>query len=147
MANLHEKLYTSGDATEVNLKDYLPDIAKSLLNMYDSNINVFESIDSCLIDLDLAVSLGLILTEIINNTVKYAFPNNEEGHFFIKFHQKKDMGVLEFFDDGVGLPEGFDFDSSNGLGMTVIKTLTNQIEGESEIVSDKGAHFKIVFPL
>ena len=99
--------------------------------------------DDAMIDLDLAISLGLILTEMINNTIKYAFPNSNESNFYIKFRKNGDEGVLNLYDEGVG----FDIESSTGLGMTVIKSLTTQIDGETTIVSDKGTHFKIVFLL
>jgi len=147
MSTLHEKLYTSNDLDEVDIKEYLPDIARSLLLMYESEIPVKEDMDTCMIDLDLAVSLGLILTELINNTIKYAFSEGNEGTFFIKFRVTGNQGVLDLYDDGKGLPEGFDFDSSSGLGMTVIKSLTQQINGETSIIPDKGSHFNFKFPL
>ena len=115
--------------------------------MYESDIKVWEDMDDAMIDLDLAIRVGLILTEMINNTIKYAFPDSNEGNFYIKFRKNGDEGVLNLYDEGVGLPDGFDFEFSNGLGMTVIKSLTAQIEGESKIIPDNGAHFKIKFPL
>ena len=115
--------------------------------MYNSNIELKIDVDDVKIDLDLSVSLGLILTEIINNTIKYAYPKGDEGNFYMKFVKDNNMGVLDLYDDGVGLPDGFDFESSNGLGMTVIKSLTTQINGECFIVPDEGAHFRIRFPL
>jgi len=147
MSMLHEKLYSTGDTTEVDLESYLYDISNGLFNMYNSNIELKIDVDDVKIDLDLAVSLGLILTEIINNTIKYGFPNEEYGNFSIKFIKQDKIGVLDLYDDGVGLPDGFDFESSNGLGMTVIKSLTTQINGECFIVPDEGAHFRIRFPL
>ena len=147
MSMLHEKLYSTGDTTEVDLESYLYDISNGLFNMYNSNIELKIDVDDVKIDLDLAVSLGLILTEIINNTIKYGFPNEEYGNFSIKFIKQDKIGVLDLYDDGVGLPDGFDFESSNGLGMTVIKSLTTQINGECFIVPDEGAHFRIKFPL
>ena len=147
MSTLHEKLYTGNDLDEVDIKEYLPDIARSLLMMYESEIPVNVNMSSYMIGLDLAVSLGLILTEVVNNVVKYAFSDEEQGNFFIDFRVEDNQGVLDLYDDGVGLPDGFDFEFSNGLGMTVIKSLTAQIEGESKIIPDNGAHFKIKFPL
>ena len=147
MSNLHDKLYSSSSMDKVDIKDYLPDISRSLIQMYDSDIQVFEDMDSYSIDLDFAVSLGLILTEIINNMVKYAFEDGNNNKFFIEFKINGNTGVLDLFDNGKGLPDGFDFESSTGLGMTVIKSLTQQINGEVSIVSDDGAHFRIKFPL
>ena len=146
MATLHEKLYSSSSDNEINIGEYLPDIACGLFNMYNSSIDIQEDIEDVMIDLDLAVSLGLILTEIINNTIKYAF-SNKNGTFYIKFKSNNDKGVLDLYDDGVGLPENFSFEDSTGLGMTVIKSVTTQIEGEISIVPDKGTHFRIIFSL
>ena len=147
MSSLHDKLYSSSSMDKVDIKDYLPDISRSLIQMYDSDIQVFEDMNSYSIDLDFAVSLGLILTEIINNMVKYAFEDGNNNKFFIEFKINDNTGVLDLFDNGKGLPDGFDFESSTGLGMTVIKSLTQQINGEASIVSDDGAHFRIKFPL
>jgi two-component sensor histidine kinase len=61
-----------------------------------------------LINLDIAIPIGLIVTEIVNNTIKYAFPEGDVGSFNIKFHVNGVVGVLECWDDGVGLPEDFD---------------------------------------
>jgi two-component sensor histidine kinase len=147
MATLHEELYKSSNTSYVSIKEYLPDIANVLIRMYNSNIKIQYDIEDVIIDLDLAIGLGLILTEIINNTIKYAYPNNEEGNFFIKFNKNNNIGVLDLFDEGEGLPEGFSFDSSKGLGMMVIKRLSAQIDGEAFIIPDSGAHFRIKFPL
>jgi two-component sensor histidine kinase len=147
MFTLHDKIYRSNSSTDTNIKDYLPDIAKSLLQMYDMNVKVWEDLDEAMINLDLAIPLGLMLTEVINNLVKYAYPGSDNGNFFIKFKFKGSMGVLDLYDDGVGLPDSFDFESSTGLGMTVIKSLTSQIDADTFIIPDEGAHFRIIFPL
>lgn len=147
MSTLHEKLYNSEHYTEVDINDYLPDIAKGLLSMYNSNINLNYELEPVMVDLDLSVSLGLILTEVINNTIKYAFPTGKPGNFYMKFLKENNYGVLDLYDDGKGLPDDFDFESSTGLGMTVIKSLTAQINGEAMIIPAEGSHFRIKFPL
>jgi two-component sensor histidine kinase len=148
MAELHEKIYASNSGSDVDIKEYLPEIAQSLISMYNSNIQLVADLESFSIDLDLAVSLGLILTEIINNAVKYAFKvDSWDNKFSIVFKITSGEGVLDLFDNGQGLPEGFDLESGKGLGMTVIKSLTSQIDGDLSIVPDSGAHFRIKFPL
>ena len=114
--------------------------------MYNSSIKINSDMDSVIVDLDLAVPLGLILTEIINNTNKYAFPE-KDGNFYIILRLNGDKAILDLYDDGLGLPENFKFEDSVGLGMTVIKSLTQQLEGEISIVPDKGAHFKLILPI
>ncbi len=146
MASLHEKLYSSSNNNEINIGEYIPEIAIELFKMYNSKIQIHSDVEDTMVDLDLAVSLGLILTEIINNTIKYAFPV-KEGNFYIKFQLIHNDGILDLYDDGVGFPKDFNFEDSTGLGMTVIKSLTTQIEGKLIIVPDNGSHYRIVFPI
>ena len=82
MAQLHEKIYKSSINNNIDLKDYLVDIASGILTMYNSSIKINSDMDSVIVDLDLAVPLGLILTEIINNTNKYAFPE-KDGNIYM----------------------------------------------------------------
>ena len=114
--------------------------------MYNSHIKIVKDLEDVNVNIDIAISLGLILTEVINNTIKYAFPK-EDGHFFIRFKTQNGKGILDLYDDGVGLPEGYKIEDSTGLGMTVIQSVTSQINGELKIIPDKGTHFRIKFPL
>jgi two-component sensor histidine kinase len=147
MSVLHEKIYKSTSFTEVDIEDYLPDLINSLINMHNSNIVVNNNISSFMLDLDIAIPIGLIVTEIVNNTIKFSFPNNESGNLYVNFNVEDTLGILDLYDDGVGLPDSFDFESSTGLGMTVIKSLTSQIDADTFIIPDEGAHFRIIFPL
>lgn len=147
MAVLHEKIYKSTSFTDVNVKDYLPEIINSLLSMYNSQITLNENIESFMLDLDAAIPIGLIVTEIVNNAIKYAHPNDENGNLYINFKVEGKCGILDIHDDGVGLPEDFNMDDSSGLGMTVIKSLTAQLEGKVMVIPDSGAHFRLTFPL
>ncbi|MDD2644047.1 MAG: histidine kinase dimerization/phosphoacceptor domain -containing protein [Methanobacteriaceae archaeon] len=146
MASLHEKLYNSSSNNNIKINDYLPDIALGIFNMYNSHIKIVKDLEDVNVNIDIAISLGLILTEVINNTIKYAFPK-EDGHFFIRFKTQNGKGILDLYDDGVGLPEGYKIEDSTGLGMTVIQSVTSQINGELKIIPDKGTHFRIKFPL
>jgi two-component sensor histidine kinase len=147
MSVLHEKIYKSTSFTEVDIEDYLPDLINSLINMHNSNIVVNNNISSFMLDLDIAIPIGLIVTEIVNNTIKFSFPNNESGNLYVNFNVEDTLGILDLYDDGVGLPDGFNLNDSSDLGMTVVQTLTNQIEGKVKIVPDNGAHFEIIFPI
>ena len=101
--------------------------------------------DDAMIDLDLAISLGLILTEMINNTIKYAFPNGENGNFRISLKYFDGTVQLIMADDGVGLPEGMDIYNSPSLGLTIINGLTGQLEGEFYQISGPGTAYGIEF--
>ncbi len=147
MTSLHEKIYKSSEFQKVDLKNYFPDIVENLLHMYESNIKFHSDLESEVVDLDTAIPLGLILTEIINNATKYAFPE-KEGNFYIKYNNiDNESGVVDFWDDGVGFPKDFDYENTDSLGLTVIKSLTSQINGEFIIVPDNGAHYQVSFPI
>lgn len=146
MTSLHEKIYKSSEFQKVDLKTYFPDIVENLLHMYESNIMFHSDLKSEVVDLDTAIPLGLILTEIINNATKYAFPE-KDGNFYIKYNKINDCGVIDFWDDGVGFPEDFDYENTDSLGLTVINSLTSQINGDFTIVPDNGAHYQVSFPI
>ena len=79
--------------------------------------------------MDIIIPLGLMINELILNTIKYAFPNGK-GHLSIRLKSKLENMILIVSDDGVGLPDNFDIHSANSLGMTIIQSLTQQIDGE-----------------
>lgn len=144
MALIHEKVYNSSSLHEVNLKDYLLDILRSLLSLYSSSIKINDNLIDLDVDLELAIPLGLIFVELMNNVIKYAFPN-EDGNVFIDLSVNGDLATLLFYDDGVGLSDDVDVFDSPSLGLTVVNSLIKQIEGNLSIYECDGAGFKIEF--
>ena len=102
--------------------------------------------DDAMIDLDLAISLGLILTEMINNTIKYAFPNTVDNKFFIDLSSNNEIITIKMWDNGIGLPENVNIFSSESLGFTIIRNLSRQLEAELNVLSDvEGFGLEITF--
>jgi two-component sensor histidine kinase len=101
-----------------------------------------------MITIEKAVPCSLIVNELISNSLKHAFPGDRKGEIRIGF--RLDEGtksyVLEYGDNGVGLPPGLDASSATTLGMRLIHGLTKQLQGSIEIRSHEGAHFRIAFP-
>jgi two-component sensor histidine kinase len=96
---------------------------------------------------DQILSLGLAANELISNAVKHAFPSDREGTIKISFRKTEKDCVLAVRDDGVGLPEGFDSAKSRGLGMRVLSTLAQQLNGKVTHESDAtGSRFALHFP-
>ncbi len=88
-----------------------------------------------------------MLNEILSNALKHAFPEGRSGKITISIELiQKNRCQIIVTDDGVGLPEKIDLETAEGLGLQLIKILTNQIDGTIEINRDKGTTFKIVFP-
>ncbi len=142
---MYQKIYNSTDFANLNLKEYLDNIVESLLNMYHSDIKYISKIDDIELNNEQAISLGLIVNELINNTIKYAFPNDEEGTITIKARRINKTIDFEYRDSGIGLPEDTDFKNSTSLGLMVINNLSEQINGDAQYHYDNGTVIKIPF--
>ncbi len=149
MALVHEKLYQSEDFSTINYKEYVEDMVRELSRSYRVSYDVklhFEIGDVSL-GLSMAIPCGLILNELVSNTLKYAFPENRKGNIRVIFHLRKDRKYeLIVQDDGVGLPPELDFDKTRSMGLYLVKLLTKQIGGTVRLNRKEGTSFKIVFP-
>jgi len=95
---------------------------------------------------NVAVPLGLIVNELFTNSLKYAFPD-ENGNLQVDFRGNNEMYMLSIKDDGIGLPEDFGIEKTNSLGLTLVKILTEQINGTLEIESENGTKWLIKIPI
>ncbi len=145
MALIHEKIYGSASLSEVNMKDYIESLVTSLFELYDSDIKFHLDMESLYLDMDQSIPMGLIINELVTNTIRYAFPNNEKGNLFIEFKKEKNHYILIVKDDGIGLPEEFDLENLNSLGLIVVTNLTLQIGGIISVINCEGTGFKIEF--
>jgi PAS domain S-box-containing protein len=147
---VHEKLYQSEDLSNINLYDYIKDLSNTLLSGYhmdSEQISLEFDADSVLISIDTAISCGLITNEIITNSLKYAFGDNGTGSIRVVIRTKEDSNIeLRISDNGIGLPDGFDFDNSKTLGLKLVKKLAeNQLRGTIDVIAGKGTEFIIKF--
>jgi two-component sensor histidine kinase len=145
MALIHEKIYGSGSLSDVNIKEYIESLVTSLFDVYETNITLHSDIESVDLNMEISIPLGLIINELVNNVIKYAFPNNEKGNLYIKFKKEVNKYILIFKDDGVGLPDDFDLDNLSSLGLIVVTNLTLQIGGIISVINCEGTGFKIEF--
>lgn len=144
MAMIHEKLYQSDRFGTIELSDYIRDLANHLLRSYSirpGHIRLSVDIDNILLEVDSAVSCGLIINELVTNSLKYAFPvsstaspdpsklTQHEISIIAKPTGPKRFSIL-YRDNGVGLPEDFDIENSKTLGLQLISSLTEQLEGQ-----------------
>ncbi len=146
MALIHEKLYKSHDINQVDLQSYITSLIESLFISYDvsSSLNLKLKVDDIKLNLDTAIPCGLILNELITNTIKYAFPNNL-GNLEIECTESDNEFTLIVCDDGVGLPSDINIDSPRTLGLRIVKSLTDQIDGTIELDRSQGTKFIIKF--
>jgi two-component sensor histidine kinase len=151
MALVHEKLYKSKDLTNINLRDYLSDLANLLFSGFPAASEkvslIFEGED-VLVTIDIAVPIGLVITELLTNSLKYAFPNTQSGSIFIRMqkHEPSEL-VLEISDNGIGAPEPFNLAQKNTIGIpTVLSIVRQQLRGFIQLDTSHGFNWKISFP-
>lgn len=142
---MHEKIYQSENLVDIELKDYIDSIVESLFDIYSSKIQYVSKVEDIKLNAKQAKSLGLIVNELINNTVKYAFPDDNPGKVEIRIGRIDKKIEVEYRDSGVGIPDSVDFDNPTSLGLTVIQNLTKQIDGNIEYTYDNGTCISIVF--
>lgn len=149
MALVHEALYRTNDFRRLNLDDYIKRLGNDLLRSYNLDPEKIkmevDAIDVAL-DMDTGIACGLILNELITNSIKHAFPDDRNGKIKVNFFVVDKKAYLTVSDEGIGLPEGLDVDNCKTLGMRLVKTLINQLDGELEVENQHGTSFKIEFP-
>lgn len=98
-----------------------------------------------MVDIDTIVPLGLVLNELVTNSMKYAFPDGAEGEINIEFHKYNNEFMLIVSDTGIGFPMDMDFRSTDSLGLKLVNNLIHQINGTIELERGKGTKFEIKF--
>jgi len=148
MALIHEQLYQSEDLAKIDLVDYIQNLVANLFSSYDVNsqqINLHLNIGNILLCLDVAIPCGLIINELISNSLKHAFPNSKKGNIYIEMYTINEQYCLNIRDDGVGLPQYIDPNNTDSLGLQIVAALTQQLEGSLKINSNNGTEFQIKF--
>ncbi len=145
MAYIHESLYQNKDFSQINFSEYITNLSKNLLYSYrklDSLVELKLQLDEVFLDIDTSIPLGLIINELLTNSLKYAF-NNKKGILTIKLKQDKQKIQLKIADNGVGLPENFDIYTTETLGLQLVTTLAEQIDANLQCINKNGTQFII----
>ncbi|MFC1887905.1 histidine kinase dimerization/phosphoacceptor domain -containing protein [Candidatus Cloacimonadota bacterium] len=150
MALIHEKLYSESNFAKIDIASYI----KTLLNYLFRNFSTLSAdiklevdTEDILLDIDTAVPCGLILNELVSNSLKYAFPDNKKGMLKVSFKQNKDICELIVKDNGIGIPENLDINKTSTLGFQLVKALTEQLHGNFELRLDSGTEVIIRFKI
>ena len=146
---LHEKLYKSATAPEVNVNTYIPELIDHLYQSFDfrdRKIVISHAIDPIYLDTAEVLPLAVILNEAVTNSLKYAFPGGRRGEIYLTLRQMPGgMVQLQISDNGVGLPAGFRDTIGKSLGFTLITGLASQLEANYGIENDGGVVITIQF--
>ena len=149
MSFVHESLYQSKTLSEVNFAEYIQNIARNLYHSYgrpEGGIALDFDLEQIQLNLDTSIPCGLIINEVVSNSLKYAFSGRDNGVIRIEFSKLSDGRLkLIISDDGIGLPADFDIENAESLGLQLVTTLVTQISGELEIDVTSGTKFNIVF--
>lgn len=148
MALIHEKLYQSEDIERIDLKDYINDLIRSLFQSYEvSNIELKIDVKNVFMGIDFAIPCGLIINELVTNSIKYAFSDGRRGAISILFNSlEKGFSQLDISDNGVGIPENIDINKTASLGLHLVTLLArDQLNGEINLDRNNGTKFIIKF--
>jgi len=149
IALIHEKLYQSRDFESIDVKDYINELASNLLNSYGrtDNVKLDINVENVTLDIDKSVPCGLIINELLMNSLKYAFPDGRKGTIKITFKPKdNNMLQLTISDDGIGIAKDLDIRNTKTLGLNlVIQLAESQLNGEIILLRDRGTEFQINF--
>ena len=149
MAMIHEKLYQSPDLTRINMKDYIESFVSGLFSLYmveTTAIHLQTDLEDIEMGIDTAIPVGLIINELVTNSLKHAFPaGNEGGIIEISFRKEGELLTLKIADNGIGLPERRKIETKKSLGLQLVSNLVNQLDGTMMVSGENGTEVKLQF--
>jgi len=148
MAILHQNLYTEDDLTNINVHQYISNLCDNLINTYQvkNEVAIELNVAKMMVDVDALIPIGLIINEIVCNTLKYAFTDENNGKIQISFMEVEDHVALNIRDNGVGLPNGKLEIKKESLGAKLINSFMDRLGGKLIAYNDQGAVFEMRFP-
>ena len=149
IADIHDRLCYSKDLESICCQEYFKSLKKSLERAYLVTESVRLSMDAEDLELDTEkiLSIGIIVTELVSNALKHAFPKGTSGEIKINIRSADDTVVLTVKDNGIGFPEGLDFrKTTEGMGLEIIRGLVRQWQGNMEVETTPRTAFKITLP-
>lgn len=150
MAAIYERLSLTGDPESVELNQYIQTLAENILKTFtvgSNRLHLKTFLDPVRLDTKRAASLGLILNELLTNSLKYAYPNHEKGTITIEIRQTDNQIRFVVKDDGIGLPDDFSPGKEKSMGFMLINTLVSQLKGKMTIDGGQGTQTTIEFPV
>jgi two-component sensor histidine kinase len=148
MALIHQNLYNDDNLTGVDMKDYIEKLIQALFSSYniqEGSVSLQTDIDKLNLDVDTVVPIGLILTELISNALKYAFTDvQQNGELFIKLKQQKGNLLLQVKDNGKGLPQDWSYENTTSLGYQLIRSFAAKMKATLTITGNTGTDVQML---
>ena len=150
MALIHEQLYRSTDVSRVDFRVYLQKLTDELIRTFpdvEERVSLELDIEDLHLNIDTAVPVGLVVTELVSNALKYAFTDGRSGHVRLSMKQDGNGGYrMSVTDNGAGFPEGFDPRSSSSLGLDIVRSIIASLKGEFRMENGSGVKIFMAFP-
>jgi two-component sensor histidine kinase len=147
IALIHEQLYSSGEFENIDIHSYLYELLSHFSNLQDTT-NPFDidfDIEHLQLNIDTVMPLGIICTELIGNSLKYARQDHKTLQLHIEISSQIDHYEFHYSDNGPGFTDQSDKLQKSGIGMKLIKSMVRQLDGKSEFISENGIHFRMTF--
>ena len=146
MALIHQRLYSADDVRGVDVQDYLENLCGELFSAFGvdrERVDFSVNAEGLKMDIDTVIPLGLIVNELITNSIKYAFPDGKTGHIELALEQKGDQLVARVADDGVGMNE-VDLSNLNSFGWKMVNILSMKVKGKLKVINEGGTSVELV---
>ncbi len=148
MQKLYTHLFRSDNHAKINVGAYLSDLLQEIVRTYSEDTStIYSNLDDIILEVKKAVPLGIIINELVVNSIKYAFPEGKKGNIEITLQEKENDTVeLRVKDNGIGIPDETREEQSKGFGLNLVHTLVSQIKGTLDFDSFAGTTYEIRFP-
>ena len=144
---VYEKLYLSDDLESINFQEYLDSLLEDISRSHGAKrVKMIINAKDVLLDMDKAVSCGLIISELVINSLKHGFPSEMEGEIRVNVSTDASYVIMKVSDNGTGIPPNIDIKNPESFGLQLIKTFVDQDYGDIEILNDNGTQFIIRIP-
>ncbi len=142
MALIHQNLYSEGNIKGIKTKDYISNLLQSLCDSYNitnDKVKIKTDIDDLNLDVDTMIPLGLVLNELVSNSLKYAFKDGRQGELSIILKEKAQHLLLKVSDNGTGYPDGLNVKESKSFGMKMIRAFAQKLKAKLDVYNHNGA--------
>jgi two-component sensor histidine kinase len=144
---VYENLYRSDDLESINFQKYLDNLLEDIYRSHEAKgVKMITNAKDVFLDMDTAVSCGLIISELVINSLKHGFPHEMEGEINVIVSTDATNVIIKVSDNGTGLPPNIDINNPESFGLQLIKTFVDQDYGDMEILNDNGTQFIIRIP-
>lgn len=149
MMVLYDKLYRAENESEVSIREYFPALIEEIARLFVQSefVEIEIDLEDIILNAKLLSSLGILLNELITNSMKYAFVGRSEGKIKVTAFKEQDLMIIVFEDTGIGIPEAITLKSSTGFGLQLVNILIRQIHGSVTLERSNGTRFTIRFPI